>query len=225
MQKGTIGILAILVLFLAAADVRLSERVRVLEDQLAARPRPRPVPASPPEPASVPDPAPVSAAAPIAKGSETPPSASKPAPSWNLLDARDPRLEELKTREQKFVRAQTGTAVWSFDTVTGSLTLQQPPAPEPESLAGPRPGFLGITGEDVPGGGVKINGLIPDSVAMRSGLQPEDIILEYNGERVDSLAALSTKIRGAAEGTPASLRIRRNGVDFYQGVQLGASRR
>ncbi|HVR87431.1 MAG TPA: PDZ domain-containing protein, partial [Planctomycetota bacterium] len=92
----------------------------------------------------------------------------------------------------------------------------------PETGAGPRAGFLGISGADVPGGGVKVQGLVPDSVAIRSGLRPDDVILEYNGERIDTLAALASKIQGAGEGSPVSLRIRRDGVEFYQGVQLGA---
>jgi S1-C subfamily serine protease len=63
---------------------------------------------------------------------------------------------------------------------------------------------------------------VPDSVAILSGLRPDDVILEYNGERIDTLAALTNKIRDDGEGSPVSLRIRRDGVEFYQGVQLGA---
>ena len=97
-----------------------------------------------------------------------------------------------------------------------------PAEPEPDAGAGRRSGFLGITGSDAPGGGVQINGVIPGSVAEQSGLRPGDVLLEYNGQPVSTLAALTTLVRGGGEGAPVSLRIRRENAEFYQGVQLGA---
>ncbi|HLY11440.1 MAG TPA: PDZ domain-containing protein [Planctomycetota bacterium] len=228
MQRWVVGFLGIAVLFLAAANLRLSGRIQQLEAQLAARTRPLPAPPLLP---LDPDPpgAPTGAAAPpapIVNGPGRPPAGSAASPPWNLLDSRDSRLDAG--------RKETAQALNDLSLKTLSLTLDQssgaavwrisPPGtdPEPATPAGRRPGFLGIQGEDVPGGGVKINGVVPDSVAVASGLQADDIILEYNGERIDTLAALTSKIVGAGEGSPASLRIRRNGVDFYQGVQLGA---
>jgi len=192
MQRWLIGILVLLVLFLAAMNVRLSSRIRLLEERLAAAERPsrRPVEAAAVEVA--------------------------PAPKRNLLDARDPRLDEPAPKEEQRLK---------------SLTLTPAPAPplplnpslqDAEPVPGRRAGFLGIMGEDVPGGGVKINGVVPQSVASGSGLIPEDVILEVNGERMTTLATLSARIREAGEGSPLSLRIRRNGTEFYQGVQLGS---
>jgi S1-C subfamily serine protease len=63
--------------------------------------------------------------------------------------------------------------------------------------------------------------VVPNSVASKLGFQKDDVILEFNGEAVPTLAALASKIRDVGEGSAASLRIRRNGTEFYQGVQLG----
>lgn len=206
MQKALIGILGILVLFLAASDIRLSGRVRLLEDQLAAEKRV--VPRSAEQvPAKLPNP---TLAAP------------KSSTTWTLQESAKLRPEVPKAPQDPTPTknvALSGTLILDGSGGKSLVTV----APEPESGAGPRPGFLGIQGEDVPGGGVKINAVVPYSVAGASGLQPEDVIVEVNGERIDSLASLTTRIRGAGEGAPASLRIRRNGVEFYQGVQLGAN--
>ncbi len=216
MQKALIGILGILVLFLAASDVRLSRRVRVLEDQLAAGRRALP---------GTTDPA--ASSAPVAKVPEPMPAAPPSSPPWSLRDSARAHAEVPKASQEpapaKNVPPGGTRIVDGFGGKSPVTAVPQVPAPEPESAAGPRPGFLGIQGEDVPGGGVKINSVVPYSVAGASGLQPEDVIVEVNGERVDSLASLTTRIRGAGEGAPASLRIRRNGVEFYQGVQLGAN--
>jgi len=218
MQKALIGILGILVLFLAASDVRLSRRVRLLEDQLASEKRAGPRTA---------DRIPAVSSAALAKVSDPMPPAPKSSPTWSLRDSANARAEVPKAPQgpapSKNLPLSGTLIVDGFGGKSLVTVAPQAPVPEPESAAGPRPGFLGIQGEDVPGGGVKINSVIPYSVAGASGLQPEDVIVEVNGERVDSLASLTTRIRGAGEGAPASLRIRRNGVEFYQGVQLGAN--
>ena len=209
MQKALIGILGILVLFLAASGVRLRQRVLLLENELASGKR------------SAPSPAKRSAAGQDATAeAPTPP---RPSPAWNLLDSKDPRLERPGSIQDTAPKKPPLGAPLSMDGATAWTASPQGTDPELQALAGRRPGFLGIQGEDVPGGGVKINGIVPDSVAGVAGLQPQDVIVEVNGEPIDSLASLTTRIRGAGEGAPASLRIRRNGVEFYQGVQLGAN--
>jgi len=228
MQKVLIGILATLVLFLAATNVRLSDRARLLEERLAAEkprnPSKRPPDASPTDPAArAESAAQVPASAPVPAPTVAPPSTERVAVAElgrsATTAALDRMLGELEGKRQELSRSKMA---WSPG---GRLVLaDSAPAPEPEVLAGPRPGFLGISGEDVPGGGVKIQAVIPDSVALWSGLQPNDVILEYNGEPIDTLATLTDRVRSGGEGAPVSLRLRRNGVEFYQGVQLGGRR-
>lgn len=231
MLKGFIGILTIAILFLVALNVRLTSRIRALEDQLAEKPRSLPS-AAPIAPA--PEPVPAAAAAVpaahptnVARAPKPAPAAPPSPPASSRPDSKDGKIDALGTPEGKALQTLTSQALHlAYDGATRNATLRLPAepaqAPEPESTAGRRPGFLGIQGEDVPGGGVRISGVIPSSVAAASGLQPNDILLEYNGQRVESLASLTDQIRGAGEGSPASLRIRRGGTDFYQGVQLGA---
>lgn len=83
-----------------------------------------------------------------------------------------------------------------------------------------KPAFLGVSGSDAAGGGAEILNVIANTGASASGLQRGDVILQVNGEPVAGLAALSEKIRMTGEGA-ANLMIRRGGVQFVQGVQLG----
>lgn len=91
----------------------------------------------------------------------------------------------------------------------------------PVESAGPRPGFLGISGGDAAGGGVQISQVFPNTAASGSGLAAGDVILEVNGQPVAGLADLTSKIQATDEGTPVSLKVRRGDSEFYQGVQLG----
>lgn len=220
MQKGLIGILGILVLFLAAANVRLSTRTRLLEEQFATAAK-RPASASAPLPA----PSAVEASAqspsvsvPAAAVVKTPePNRADPWPAPVSVPQQSLRLEEARLTESK--RIYTLQAMAAPASASG---FQLAAPQDPDAGAGPRSGFLGIMGVDVPGGGVEIQGVVPDSVAVRSGLRPGDVLLEYNGEPIDTLATLTSRVRSGGEGSPVSLRLRRDGVEFYQGVQLGA---
>jgi len=190
MQKWIIGVLVLLVLFLAALNVRLSGRVQHLEERLAATKKRKPPPA--------------------------------PEPERRMPDATEPRVEKRTPVDEQTRKTVERVLSGIGKPSEVPFTLQ---SPEPELLAGRRPGFLGIMGEDVPGGGVKINGVVPDSVAVGSGLQPNDVLLEYNGEPITTLSSLSARIRDSGEGSPVSFRIRRENTEFYQGVQLGARAR
>jgi S1-C subfamily serine protease len=63
---------------------------------------------------------------------------------------------------------------------------------------------------------------MPNTAASAFGLQQDDVILEFNGEAIPNLSALSSKIKESGEGSPAILRIRRGGNEFSQSIQLGA---
>jgi len=106
----------------------------------------------------------------------------------------------------------------------GNATVQvqwSAPQVEPPLPAGVSPGYLGVSGEDVNGGGVRLGAVLENTVASAAGLKPGDIILAVNGELVPNYAALAAKVRSSGEGSPALLRIQRGGSEFTQGLQLG----
>lgn len=94
---------------------------------------------------------------------------------------------------------------------------------EPLNLNGLRGGYLGVSGGDASGGGAEVTNVLPNTAASAAGLQNGDVILEVNGESIAGLSALSETIRKTGEGFAATLRIRRAGVEFIQGVQLGGA--
>lgn len=80
---------------------------------------------------------------------------------------------------------------------------------------------MGLNGTDAPGGGAVIIQIFPDTAAAKSGLRPGDVIVEFNAERIHGLEQLFQLARNTGEGAPVSLRIRRDGAEFYLGLQLG----
>lgn len=218
MQKGLIGILGVLVLFLAAANVRLSTRARLLEEQVATTAR-RPASASAPLPAPG-APEPIALAPFVSVPSATVVKTPEPKPADPGPAPVSAPLQKTRLEETRLLDVQRMKPLHEMAAPEGGFSLAAPQ--DPDAGAGPRSGFLGIMGEDVPGGGVRIQNLVADSVALRSGLRPGDVVLEFNGERIDTLATLSSRVRSGGEGSPVSLRLRRDGVEFYHGVQLGA---
>jgi hypothetical protein len=104
----------------------------------------------------------------------------------------------------------------------GTAQVQVSVAQEDPALpSGLSPGYLGVSGEDVQGGGVRLGSILENTVASAAGLKPGDVILEVNGERIPNYAALAAKVRSSGEGSPALLRIQRGGSEFTQGLQLG----
>jgi hypothetical protein len=84
------------------------------------------------------------------------------------------------------------------------------------------PGYLGISGDTAPGGGVRVTSVTPDSAAGRFGLREGDVILQFNGQPIHDFAALAQRVRETGEGFAATMRIRRDGVELDHAVQLGA---
>jgi membrane-associated protease RseP (regulator of RpoE activity) len=224
MQKTVIGVLVILVLALLGFNTRLQERERLLEERLAAAERkrtPRPIPAPAPEPAMAvaeplrPAPAPaatVKVEAPV-PAPTAPRTETAKSPAWTGGTAATERFLE------RSIQAVELTVVDGKLTVPAQvLTLQSEEPPLPE---GRKPGYLGISGGDAQGGGAQVFDVFPNGVAGAAGLKSGDVIVEFNGASVQGLADLARRIRESGEGAPISLRIRRDGTEFYQGVQLG----
>jgi len=286
MRKPFLGILGLLVLFLAALNVRLQARGRALEERLAAAEKTlvripkRSVDSDPSLPASEPvarprtEAAPAVPSTPAAGGNDpvqVPAAAPAPAPErlqlagktveftldnnnvatlvrvgsdddLGLTPAQRKLVEDLrKNRELQTaaysdliqrIDAQTEEAIRQVLTPEqrAKYDAQHPSADvvttfdpvEEKTSSGLRPGYLGISGGDVDGGGARVAQVLPNTPAAAFGLQKDDVILEVNGQAVPNVAGLTEKIREAGEGLPAVLRIRRAGQEFTQSVQLGA---
>jgi len=93
-----------------------------------------------------------------------------------------------------------------------------------------RPGFLGIEGEDVlpeaaeafgvPEGAV-IADIVPGSAADDAGLQAEDVIIALDGEPIDSMLGLSSRILVHQPGDQVTIRFVRDGQEQETTVTLG----
>lgn len=96
----------------------------------------------------------------------------------------------------------------------------------------PAPGMLGVNlheilAEDVkdlrlPGEfGAKVQAVGPDSPAEEAGLRENDVIVQYNGQHVESARALRRMVLESPAGRQAELRIVREGSPMLTQVTLG----
>ena len=98
------------------------------------------------------------------------------------------------------------------DVVPDTSQLDVPPANR---------GYLGVSGLDAEGGGVRLSQILPKTAAEEIGLRVGDVILEVNGEKIQNYGDLATKIQGNTQGTAVILRLRRDGTEFFQVATLG----
>jgi C-terminal processing protease CtpA/Prc len=149
----------------------------------------------------------------------------------SLRSQRDAAIKGLEDRIES-VTDQTEQSIRGLLTPEQLAKYDADRAPVQETLtveavapalnaSGQKPGYLGINGGDAQGGGATVTQVFPNTVAAGLGLQKDDVILEFNGQPVAGLSDLATKIRESGEGSPANLKIRRGGTEFYQGLQLG----
>jgi serine protease Do len=82
--------------------------------------------------------------------------------------------------------------------------------------------FIGISGEDAPGGGVMVLSLISGGPADTAGLQPGDIVRSFDGARVTSMDGLVSALLLKSVGQVADLQIERNGSRRTVKVKLQA---
>lgn len=61
-------------------------------------------------------------------------------------------------------------------------------------------------------GGVRIDAVTEDGAAQKAGIQPGDIIVEFDGERVRSARQLTRLVRETAEGRPVEMALMRDGT-------------
>lgn len=92
--------------------------------------------------------------------------------------------------------------------------------------------FLGIVGDEVnddlvaklklPGEyGAVITEVVKESAAEKAGLQKEDVVVGYNGTRVESMAQLRRMIAETPAGRTVDLTVIRNGAEQHVKAELG----
>jgi len=69
--------------------------------------------------------------------------------------------------------------------------------------------------------GVEVKTVTEDAPAARAGIHMSDVILEINGQKVDSSEQFTESIVGKAPGTKISLTVARNGVKQTMAATLG----
>lgn len=84
-----------------------------------------------------------------------------------------------------------------------------------------RHGYLGITGVDLEGGGVRVTEVIEGSPAESAGLAVGDVILELNDSDVGTLAELAAGIVRTRPGTVVRLRVKRGDEQIVVPVTIG----
>jgi len=93
-------------------------------------------------------------------------------------------------------------------------------------------GYLGVHIQDVTpslahqfglnqGGGVLIGDVSPDTPAAKAGLKKGDVVLELNGRPIEAANQLQVQISQMAPGTPARMKIWRDGKSQEVSVNLG----
>ena len=69
--------------------------------------------------------------------------------------------------------------------------------------------------------GALVQGLTPDSPALKDGIQEGDIIIEFNDQEVESVKTLPRLVAGAEIGRPAKVLVWRNEREVMLNVNLG----
>jgi len=86
-------------------------------------------------------------------------------------------------------------------------------------------GWLGVAIEETPAGsaspGVRLAGVDQGGPAARAGLRTGDVVVELNGERVDSARSMIRAIAGTPPGNTVRLTVRRQGKDIEVPVTVG----
>jgi S1-C subfamily serine protease len=70
---------------------------------------------------------------------------------------------------------------------------------------------LGVTLEDREQPGAVVKEVRPDTPAAKAGLQPGDVIVRYQGDRVEGAAALARMVRETPAGRHVEIEVERNG--------------
>lgn len=74
-------------------------------------------------------------------------------------------------------------------------------------------GYLGVGVQDLPdNSGVEVETVTEDAPAARAGIRRKDVIVEFDGQKIDGKDQFTASIIGKAPGTKVNLTVLRNGV-------------
>jgi serine protease Do len=82
-------------------------------------------------------------------------------------------------------------------------------------------GYLGVFIREVSPEGVEVTGMAEDAPAAKAGLHVHDVILDINGQKVDSQEQFVESISGKTPGTKINLTLLRNGAKQTISATLG----
>jgi serine protease Do len=82
-------------------------------------------------------------------------------------------------------------------------------------------GWLGVSVEDAPSGGVLIAGVEHNSPALRAGVHAGDMVVALNGDHIDSARNLIRSVAGMPPGQYVHLTVRRQGRDIELPITIG----
>lgn len=127
------------------------------------------------------------------------------------------------------VALATGEAGWSFEP-------PQPPAPPPPErvvISKSSGSFLGIGVQEIDADrakalnlreerGVEVTRVEDDSPAAKGGIKTGDVVLEYNGDRVEGVEEFMRMVRETPPGREVKLSIARNGAPQQLTMKTGS---
>ena len=127
------------------------------------------------------------------------------------------------------VALATGEAGWTFE------PPQPPPPPPPERviISKGSGSFLGIGVQEIDADrakalnlreerGVEVTRVEDDSPAAKGGIKTGDVVLEYNGERVEGVEQFMRMVRETPPGREVKLSIARNGSPQQLTMKTGS---
>ena len=119
-------------------------------------------------------------------------------------------------------------AVTGLITIVPSATAQIYRSGTPPASAG----YLGVMLHEIDAdrakalnlpdvGGVEVTRVSPESPAEKAGIKTGDVVLSYNGQRVESMEQFSRLVRETPPGRDVKLDIHRNGTNQTLAVKVG----
>ncbi len=114
-----------------------------------------------------------------------------------------------------------------------SLLLAQAPPPASQTRIFPRGGYLGIGIQEInadrakalklkEASGVEVTSVMHESPAEKAGLKSSDVVIAYNGQRIENIPQFSTMVRDTPAGHDVKLEIVRDGTPQSVTVRIDA---